>query len=83
MGFAVACREYGCVAVSTCTDCRTGEGPFGRVWGSSVCGCNLEVKYHAPNIQSPLTGEIQDWNKVNLSGDCFSPGFFQKCIETE
>jgi hypothetical protein len=43
----------------------------------------LEVKYHAPNIQSPLTGEIQDWNKVNLSGDCFSPGFVQKCIETE
>jgi hypothetical protein len=43
----------------------------------------LEVKYHAPNIQSPLTGEIQDWNKVNLSSDCFSPGFFQKCIETE
>jgi hypothetical protein len=42
-----------------------------------------EVKYHSPNIQSPLTGEIQDWNKVNLSGDCFSPGFFQKCIETE
>jgi hypothetical protein len=36
-----------------------------------------------PNIQSPLTGEIQDWNKVNLSGDCFSPGFVQKCIETE
>jgi len=43
----------------------------------------LEVKYHASNIQSPLTGEIQDWNKVNLSSDCFSSGLFQKCIETE
>jgi hypothetical protein len=43
----------------------------------------LEVKNHAPNIQSPLKGEIQDWDKVNLSSDCFFSGFFQKCIETE
>jgi hypothetical protein len=43
----------------------------------------LEVKNHAPNIQSPLTGEIQDWDKVNLSSDCFLSGFFQKCIERE
>ncbi len=43
----------------------------------------LEVKNHAPNIQSPLKGEIQDSDKVNLSSDCFFSGFFQKCIETE
>jgi len=43
----------------------------------------LEVNNHAPNIQSPLTGEIQDWYKVNSSSDCFCSRFFQKCIETE
>jgi hypothetical protein len=41
----------------------------------------LEVKNHAPNIQSPLTGEIQDWYKVNLSSDCFFLGFFRNALK--
>jgi len=50
MGFAVAGREYGCVAVSTYTDCSTGEGPFGGVWGSSVCDCYFRGKISCTQI---------------------------------
>jgi hypothetical protein len=60
------------------------RGPFLEECGDLLSvAATLEVKYHAPNIQSPLTREIQDWDKVNLSSDCFSSGLFQKCIETE
>jgi len=41
----------------------------------------LKVKYHAPNIQSPLTGEIQDWDKVNLSSDFFLLGCFRNALK--
>jgi len=41
----------------------------------------LEVKNHAPNIQSPLKGEIQDWDKVNLSNDCFFLGNFRNALK--